>query len=79
LKNSSFDFISDTTSNSYLQDNITLVNGNNLHDSWSGYKMKINGIHYYPSQQTQYDMRRCETNIPSQRSNTTPTSNSFGN
>jgi len=50
-----------------------------MHDSWSGYKMKINGIHYYPTQQTQYDMRRCETNIPSQRSNTTPTSNSFGN
>jgi hypothetical protein len=30
----------------------------NENDSWSGYKMKINGVHYYPSQ-------RYETNISS--------------
>ncbi|CAF1063305.1 unnamed protein product [Adineta steineri] len=42
-----------TTSNSYHHDHSTPVNGTNLHDSWSDYKMKINGAHYYPSQHQQ--------------------------
>jgi len=57
-------------SNSIL-DSTTILNGNN--NSWTGYKMKINGVHYYPSQQTQ----KYETNISSSRSNTSSTTNYF--
>jgi hypothetical protein len=48
---------------SYLHDNT------NENDSWSGYKMKINGVHYYPPQQIQ-------PNISSSRLNSTSIENS---
>ena len=60
---------------------VTMPNSSHVHDqsqnSWSGYKVKVNGVHYYPSQQTSYDMRRYETNLSAQCSNPTSTTNTF--
>ncbi|UJR15777.1 hypothetical protein I4U23_002711 [Adineta vaga] len=48
-----------------------------VHDSWAGYKVKVNGTHYYPSQQTSYDTRQYETNLSAQCSNETSSTNTF--
>ena len=60
---------------------VTMPNSSHVHDqsqnSWSSYKVKVNGVHYYPSQQTSYDMRRYETNLSAQCSNPTSTTNTF--
>ncbi|CAF0907052.1 unnamed protein product [Adineta ricciae] len=65
----------------YPKNSVTMPNSSNVHDqsqnSWSSYRVKVNGVHYYPSQQTSYDMRRYETNLSAQCSNPTSTTNTF--
>ncbi|CAF1066175.1 unnamed protein product [Adineta ricciae] len=60
---------------------VTMPNSSHVHDqsqnSWSGYKVKVNGVHYYSSQQPSYDTRRYETSLSAQCSNPTSTTNTL--